>query len=208
MLGDISLDPLQVVGTEGIYGLIMTACVIMPIAAAIPGGDVGQVYENTADSILMLRDSSLDSVLFLYLLGLWGLNALGMMVTKHLGGVFRAVSTNLQSLFVWLIDLGLFYGLGTGFGFQIGEAWKGEGSWLQAFGFVVLVAGTLTYAYGNSVQSAAISKLPSRVPSLKEALLDEFSPNTVNNAMSKVRAGSIDSFAFLMNEDDLEIESL
>mmetsp|Transcript_41900 Transcript_41900/g.99769 ORF Transcript_41900/g.99769 Transcript_41900/m.99769 type:complete len:385 (+) Transcript_41900:76-1230(+) len=169
MLGDTSLEPLQVVGTEGIYGLIVTACVIMPIAASIPGHDVGHVYENTADSVLMLHNWTLDSILFLYLLGLWGLNALGMMVTKHLGGVFRAVSTNLQSLFVWLIDLGLFYGVGTGFGFPVGEAWKGQGSWLQAFGFVVLVSGTLTYAYGNSVQSAAISKLPSRKHSLKAA---------------------------------------
>lgn len=157
MLGDTSLEPLQVVGTEGIYGLVVTACVIMPIAASIPGDDVGHVYENTADSVLMLHNWTLDSILFLYLLGLWGLNAIGMMVTKHLGGVFRAVSTNLQSLFVWLIDLGLFYGVGTGFGFPVGEA----------FGFVVLVSGTLTYAYGNSVQSAAISKLPSRKHSLK-----------------------------------------
>jgi len=208
MLGDTSLEPLQVVGTEGIYGLIVTACVIMPIAASIPGDDVGHVYENTADSVLMLHNWTLDSILFLYLLGLWGLNALGMMVTKHLGGVFRAVSTNLQSLFVWLIDLGLFYGVGTGFGFPVGEAWKGQGSWLQAFGFVVLVSGTLTYAYGNSVQSAAISKLPSKAHSLKEALLDEFSPQTVNAHLSRVRAGSIDSFAFIMNEDDMEIEAL
>merc|ERR1719367_477761 len=39
IMGDCTLHPLQVVGTEGIYGLIMTACLIMPILACIPGHD-------------------------------------------------------------------------------------------------------------------------------------------------------------------------
>lgn len=205
LLGETSLDPLQVVGTEGVYGLLVTACIIMPVLANIPGGDVGGVYEDTVDSLLMLtHNGTLDGVLFLYLLGLWGLNALGMMVMKHLGGVFRAVSTNLQSLFVWLIDLGLFYGLGNALGFPVGEAWKGEASWLQVGGFVVLVAGTLTYAYGNSVQSSrrrASTELPPKLPSLSEAFLSDMSPGGRTRVMSRARAGSIDAGAFAISLD-------
>lgn len=122
----------------------MTACVIMPILAYIPGSDVGGVFENTEDSLMMIqRNGTLDLVLFFYLLGLWGLNALGMMVMKHLGSVFRAVSRNMQALFVWLIDMALFYGLGhRGFGYgPVGEPWQGNASWIQVVGFIFMTAG-------------------------------------------------------------------
>jgi len=154
VMGDSNLHPLQVVGTEGAYGLVLTAAVIMPILAVIPGHDVGGVYEDTIDSFRMVaHNKTLDWVLFMYLLGLWGLNALGMMVMKHLGSVFRCVSRNLQACFVWLIDLGLFYGLGpNGFGYgPVGEPWSGRGSWLQLFGFVIMTAGVFVYSYGNEV---------------------------------------------------------
>mmetsp|Transcript_25208 Transcript_25208/g.79481 ORF Transcript_25208/g.79481 Transcript_25208/m.79481 type:complete len:450 (-) Transcript_25208:187-1536(-) len=161
VMSDSSLHPLQVVGIEGVYGWLVTACVMMPILASLPGSDVGGVYENTSDSLMMVgRNRTLDFVLVLYLLGLWGLNALGMMVMKHLGAVFRAVSRNLQALFVWLIDMALFYGLGErGFGYgPVGEPWQGLGSWVQVFGFVVMSAGVFVYAYGNAVQQVTAAQ--------------------------------------------------
>eukprot|EP00913_Durusdinium_trenchii_P007733 g7262.t1 len=155
VMGESGLHPFEVTGTEGVYGLLMTACVIMPILAYIPGSDVGGVFENTEDSLMMIqRNGTLDLVLFFYLLGLWGLNALGMMVMKHLGSVFRAVSRNMQALFVWLIDMALFYGLGhRGFGYgPVGEPWQGNASWIQVVGFIFMTAGVFVYAYGNAVQ--------------------------------------------------------
>merc|ERR1712060_369913 len=176
-------------GTEGVWGWLVTACVIMPVIAYLPGTDVGGVYENTADSLMMVkRNRTLDVVLILYLLGLWGLNALGMMVMKHLGAVFRAVARNLQALFVWLIDMVLFYQLGpNGFGYgPVGEPWKGRGSWMQAFGFVIMSAGVLTYAYGNAIQQAAAVALPTPdgrpipSPSLKEVVSSEMKDDFVS----------------------------
>ena len=146
VMGESGFHPFEVTGTEGVYGLIMTACVIMPTLAVIPGSDVGGVFENTKDSLLMIqRNSTLDLVLIFYLLGLWGLNALGMMVMKHLGSVFRAVSRNMQALFVWLIDMALFYGLGQrGFGYgPVGEPWQGQASWIQVIGFIFMTVGVL-----------------------------------------------------------------
>jgi len=211
IMGDCTLHPLQVVGTEGIYGLLLTACVIMPILANIPGHDVGGVFENTRDSIEMVkRNSTLDLVLFMYLLGLWGLNALGMMVMKHLGAVFRAVSRNLQALFVWLIDMVLFYQLGPeGFGYgPVGEPWKGRGSWLQVVGFVFMSAGVMMYAYGNAVQQAAVVALPSPdgrpipSPSLKEVVSAEMrkdfvSPAVLERTRTRSRAGSNAEFVVI-----------
>ncbi|CAE7877889.1 SLC35F6 [Symbiodinium sp. KB8] len=184
VMGESGLHPFEVTGTEGVYGLLMTACVIMPILARIPGSDVGGVYENTEDSLLMIqRNGTLDLVLIFYLLGLWGLNALGMMVMKHLGSVFRAVSRNMQALFVWLIDMALFYGLGsTGFGYgPVGEPWNGTASWIQVVGFVFMTVGVFVYAYGNAVQQVKAAQqeelkgIPSPIPvahSMRELALD------------------------------------
>eukprot|EP00439_Symbiodinium_sp_Y106_P049671 s1907_g6.t1 len=184
VMGESGLHPFEVTGTEGVYGLLMTACVIMPILARIPGSDVGGVYENTEDSLLMIqRNGTLDLVLIFYLLGLWGLNALGMMVMKHLGSVFRAVSRNMQALFVWLIDMALFYGLGSkGFGYgPVGEPWNGTASWIQVVGFVFMTVGVFVYAYGNAVQQVKAAQqedlkgIPSPIPvahSMRELALD------------------------------------
>lgn len=184
VMGESGFHPFEVTGTEGVYGLIMTACVIMPTLAVIPGSDVGGVFENTKDSLLMIqRNSTLDLVLIFYLLGLWGLNALGMMVMKHLGSVFRAVSRNMQALFVWLIDMALFYGLGQrGFGYgPAGEPWQGTASWIQVIGFIFMTVGVFVYAYGNAVQQVMAAQaeeqkgIPSPIPvaySMRELALD------------------------------------
>ena len=73
-------------------------------------------------------------------------NVSGMCVTGHLGAVFRTVLETTRTLFVWLVDLLLFYTpLGMG---KLGESWSVY-SWIQAAGFVVLVAGTVVYGQGD-----------------------------------------------------------
>ena len=63
----------------------------------------------------------------------------------------------LRTLFVWLLDLLLFYAgpSGGGGGAHIGEPW-GPFGWLEAVGFGVLVAGTLVYAHGDQRQEAQL----------------------------------------------------
>lgn len=58
-------------------------------------------------------------------------NMSGMLVTDHLGAVFRTVLETMRTLFVWLLGLLLFYTpLGMGF---LGESWSAW-SFLQAAG--------------------------------------------------------------------------
>ena len=71
----------------------------------------------------------------------------------HLGAVFRTVLETLRTLFVWLVDLALFYTL-----HQLGEAWTPY-SFIQAAGFVVLVAGTLVYGRGDEAAALDDSKV-------------------------------------------------
>lgn len=84
-------------------------------------------------------------------------NVAGMAVTGHLGAVFRTVLETGRTLFVWIVDLLLFYG-GVAGG-KLGESWSAW-SWLQAGGFVVLVAGTLIYGRGDeeeAVEAATVA---------------------------------------------------
>ena len=81
-------------------------------------------------------------------------NVAGMAVTGHLGAVFRTVLETGRTLFVWVVDLILFYG-GVGGG-KLGESWSGW-SWMQLGGFAVLVAGTLVYGRGDEAEGAAMA---------------------------------------------------
>merc|ERR1712100_660351 len=112
---------------------------------------------------------------------------------KHLGSVFRCVSRNLQAMFVWLIDLALFYGLGPkGFGYgPLGEPWSGRGSWLQLLGFVIMSTGVFIYAYGNQTQQ---SKIPKLSPHSPKDLYDVYDPE--DRERERARSAS-----FVLNEE-------
>ena len=79
-------------------------------------------------------------------------NVAGMRVTGAAGAVFRTVLETSRTLFVWIVDLALFYG-GVGGG-DLGESWTAW-SVMQAAGFAVMVAGTLVYGRGDDAAAAA-----------------------------------------------------
>jgi hypothetical protein len=114
---------------------------------------VGGVYENSLDTAYMIFHSPLiGGLLAVDLLAINLFNAAGMRITSSLGAVFRSVLEAVRTLNVWLLDLALFYYFTDG---KLGEAWSKEWSWLQACGFVVLVASALTYGRGNMRAAAA-----------------------------------------------------
>ena len=85
-------------------------------------------------------------------------NVAGMAVTGHLGAVFRTVLETGRTLFVWVVDLLLFYGgVGGSGGTRLGESWS-SWSWMQLGGFAVLVAGTLVYGRGDEAEGAAAAE--------------------------------------------------
>ncbi len=114
---------------------------------------MGGVYENSLDTAYMIFHSPLiGGLLAVDLLAINLFNAAGMRITSSLGAVFRSVLEAVRTLNVWLLDLALFYYFTDG---KLGEAWSKEWSWLQACGFVVLVASALTYGRGNMRAAAA-----------------------------------------------------
>lgn len=83
-------------------------------------------------------------------------NVAGMAVTGHLGAVFRTVLETGRTLFVWVVDLLLFYGNVAGEA-KLGESWS-SWSWMQLGGFAMLVAGTLVYGRGDEAEAVAVAE--------------------------------------------------
>ncbi|KAG2447436.1 hypothetical protein HYH02_007761 [Chlamydomonas schloesseri] len=146
-MADLNIPGVKIVGFEGVIGAALTLGVMMPIAYFLPGPEGEGIHEDMADTWAMIRNSTaLQAVLVVDAAALLLYNVAGMAVTGHLGAVFRTVLETMRTLFVWLVDLLLFYTpLGLG---QLGESWSVY-SWLQAAGFVVLVSGTLVYRHGD-----------------------------------------------------------
>eukprot|EP00879_Flechtneria_rotunda_P007740 GHRR01008113.1.p1 GENE.GHRR01008113.1~~GHRR01008113.1.p1 ORF type:complete len:344 (+),score=105.70 GHRR01008113.1:147-1178(+) len=131
-MADLAMEPLKIVGFEGVFGSIFMLCLLLPIAYYLPGPEGYGLHENTLDTVEMIKNTrSLQIVLSVQLFALLAYNVAGMMVTGHLGAVFRTVLETMRTLFVWLLGLLLFYtSLGGG---ELGESWS-RWSYLQAAG--------------------------------------------------------------------------
>ncbi|KAK9809074.1 hypothetical protein WJX72_008950 [[Myrmecia] bisecta] len=146
--GSYKLHPLQLLGCEGVIGVVFMAGIAMPIAHFTPGDDVDGRYENSQDTLVMLRqNASIRDLNAALLLCSLVTNWTGCVVTARLGSVFRSVLMTVRTGLVWAIDLAIYYaGIGHGL---LGERWA-SGSPLELVGLVMSVAGVVLYAQGNS----------------------------------------------------------
>ena len=133
------------------YGAAITLCVMLPAVQLLPGREGGGVHEDSIDTLCMLRASGdIRQVAAWSVAAQAVYNVAGMLVTDSLGAVTRTVLETMRTLFVWVLNLLLFYAGSQGgkhgrpSAAAIGEPWTSH-SWLQAVGFAVLVAGTLVY---------------------------------------------------------------
>lgn len=148
ILSNVDVAPLTVVGWEGIWGTLIMAIALI-IVQFLPGEDGNGIHEDSLDTWHMICNSQPGWTVpvFLVLTGttLMLFNVCGMQVTDNIGATARSVFESLRTLFVWLVDLGIFYlpipkSLG-----EVGEKWDNS-SYLQAAGFAILVAGTVIYS--------------------------------------------------------------
>ncbi|PRW59396.1 Solute carrier family 35 member F6 isoform B [Chlorella sorokiniana] len=146
-MADLAIPPLKIVGYEGVLGAVTMLLLVLPVVQRLPGADGQGLHEDSVDTWHMITHSKvIATVLVVDATALLMYNVSGMCVTGHLGAVFRTVLETMRTLFVWLVDLVLFYTpLGLG---KLGESWSVY-SWIQAAGFVVLVAGTVIYGKGD-----------------------------------------------------------
>ncbi|KAF2857650.1 hypothetical protein K470DRAFT_260588 [Piedraia hortae CBS 480.64] len=124
-----TMDPIQVVGWEGIFGFLVTLTgmgVLYPLIGRTPAGKGGyfdipegfhQVFHNRAVAITSL----------LIMISIGGFNFFGLSVTRVISATSRSTIDTCRTLFIWMVSLGL--------------GWE-KFKWLQVAGFILVVYGT------------------------------------------------------------------
>ncbi|KAF9882749.1 hypothetical protein FE257_005317 [Aspergillus nanangensis] len=132
ILENYAMDPIRVVGWEGIFGFSVTVIGSIILHLTIGKTDAGrygyfdagegwrQVFSNQAVMIASL----------LIMVSIGGFNFFGLSVTRSVSATSRSTIDTCRTLFIWLVSLALGW-----------ESFK----WLQVLGFVLLVYGTFLF---------------------------------------------------------------
>ena len=132
ILEKYELQPLKVVGWEGLFGFIVTVMAMIILNFAVGRTEKGRGgYFDAAEGWRQVRENrtiAITSVLIMLSIG--GFNFFGLSVTRSLSGTSRSMIDTCRTLFIWLVSLGLGW-----------ETFK----WLQVVGFVLMVYGTFLF---------------------------------------------------------------
>lgn len=166
ILRDINMPALEIVGWEGIWGLVMMVLIACPFAYIVPfGGNdpspLGKSLENIFDSFQQLfNSSSVLTVSLIFIVAVMLYNIFGMLVTSGSSAINRTILEAARTLLIWITML-----IANAAHWGFGEVWA-PWSWLELAGFILLIISTLMYN--------AIIKLPFfSYPSKEQPLLAE-----------------------------------
>lgn len=132
ILENYALEPLKVVGWEGIFGFFVTLIGMIILHLAVgrtPKGRYG--YFDAQEGwreVTQYRAIAVSSVLIMISIG--GFNFFGLSVTRTVSATARSTIDTCRTLFIWIVSLVLGW-----------ETFK----WLQILGFALLVYGTFLF---------------------------------------------------------------
>jgi drug/metabolite transporter (DMT)-like permease len=145
ILENYALEPLRVVGWEGIFGFCVTivAQTILHFTVGVSRKGRGGYFDAEAgyDQVLHNRLIAVSSVLIMISIG--GFNFFGLSVTRSISATSRSIIDTCRTLFIWIVSLGLGW-----------ESFK----WLQVLGFALLVYGT--FLFNDLVRPPIKSMMP------------------------------------------------
>ncbi|KAF2114503.1 integral membrane protein [Lophiotrema nucula] len=121
-----AMEPIKVVGWEGLFGFLVTLIVMVVLHLAIGTG-----YFNAREGLYQMthyRAIAVSSLLIMISIG--GFNFFGLSVTRTVSATSRSTIDTCRTLFIWVVSLGLGW-----------ETFK----WLQVLGFALLVYGTFLF---------------------------------------------------------------
>ena len=140
ILGDYYLDPLKVVGLEGMWGLCYYA-VLLPILQFIPCHNDKNLCPNMdvmEDTGLAVKQWGMNAFIlgmnFGIICSIAAFNASGVAVTKNASAAQRSTIDTCRTVLIWVFFL-----------IYPNEELKEHFSVLQLIGFIILVFGTLVY---------------------------------------------------------------
>jgi len=145
LLQNQSYHPLNVVGMEGMWGVLLVGIFFLPTLYFVPGSDSKIVMcfqENYIDAFFQIKHSwvlQLFIVLFVAAVAMFAFSAVS--VTKYLSAVYRTLLDSFRTVGVWIVGLVLFYGFDLE---NYGEVWS-YWSYLQLGGFFLMISGSLIY---------------------------------------------------------------
>ena len=140
MSGDNPAPPWLLIGMEGVFGSLLTLCVVYPLAGYMPGRDHGS-FENIDNTVAQLNDNpDILTLSAVFCLSVFVLNSFSVLVTFMLSSVWHAILDNFRPISIWATQL-LIYEMTDG---AHGEKWT-NGSYLQLTGLAVMLLGTAIY---------------------------------------------------------------
>lgn len=132
ILEQYALQPLKVVGWEGVFGFIVTVIGMIILHLAVGRTEHGRNgYFDAAEGwreITENRTIAVTSILIMISIG--GFNFFGLSITRSVSATARSIIDTCRTLFIWIVSLGLGW-----------ESFK----WLQIVGFALLVYGTFLF---------------------------------------------------------------
>jgi drug/metabolite transporter (DMT)-like permease len=150
VLEKYSLEPLKVVGWEGIFGFTVTIlgmAILHFTIGATPEGKHG--YFNAVEGwreMTQYPTVALSSIAIMVSIG--GFNFFGISVTRSISATARSIIDTCRTLFIWMVSLALHWGEFPFTNYSVGkvideilESFK----WLQIVGFGLLVYGTFLF---------------------------------------------------------------
>ncbi|KAK4189570.1 hypothetical protein QBC35DRAFT_138031 [Podospora australis] len=132
-----TIEPIKVVGWEGVFGFSVTLLGMTALHFAIGRTDAGRygIFDMVEGwrQFLEYRSVFVSSILIMISIG--GFNFFGLSVTRSVSATSRSTIDTCRTLFIWIVSLGLGW-----------ETFK----WLQVLGFVLLVY--FTFLFNGIVQ--------------------------------------------------------
>lgn len=166
ILENYAMDPIEVVGWEGIFGFSVTVIAMIILYATVGSTEAGRYgYFDLKEGwheVVTNRAVAISSILIMISIGYAnypsplhyhpvkmkltsasGFNFFGLSVTRSVSATSRSTIDTCRTLFIWLVSLGLGW-----------ESFK----WLQVVGFALLVYGT--FLFNDIVQPPLKACLP------------------------------------------------
>ncbi|KAI8715620.1 hypothetical protein NCS52_01070100 [Fusarium sp. LHS14.1] len=132
ILENSPIEPIRVVGWEGIFGFTVTVLAMVVLHAAIgstPAGRYGY-FDMVEGWHQMIGNKKILLSSILIMISIGGFNFFGLSVTRSVSATSRSTIDTCRTLFIWIVSLGLGW-----------ETFK----WLQILGFALLVYFTFLF---------------------------------------------------------------
>ncbi|KAI1769224.1 hypothetical protein GGR53DRAFT_474980 [Hypoxylon sp. FL1150] len=132
-----SIEPIEVVGWEGLFGLAVTLIGMLVLHLAVGRTDAGRygMFDMVEGFRQMTENKVVGITSFLIMISIGGFNFFGLSVTRSVSSTARSTIDSCRTLFIWMVSLGLGW-----------ETFK----WLQVVGFALLVY--FTFVFNGIVQ--------------------------------------------------------